>query len=450
MPNRFNIRDWCSYRDLNLAWVMFEIRRTRFYTRRPDAGAKTSEVLSQVLGVPEKRLNYGLSSTLFLMVMTIGYAVYAADRTVLASVLALMVPALRLTNYEIGLIGSAQYIGVLCFVFLSGHLSDRYGRKNVIILGIAVFTVFTWLIGFASNFLEAFVFRLISGFGEGIFWPVAMAAVASYFKNRKGLALGIFYVGFDAGSVAGLSLGGLAYSLSGDWRTAFFVAPSLGLLVIGGSARLKNEFQSSIGDAGRIRLGRDAFDLLKQRSVIVMMAFALVATWASVWQVVFLPYYFFKVLHIGILSSALFSAVVAVSGGVGKLILGGASDVWRRNRMLAVIALMVVLSYILFFATSSPILTLSVAIIMGFFSSSIFPIMQALMADICKGKTGTALGLTTSSQSVATVVSPIITASLFTIGVGKAVALNAMIPAALTLLLTLLLKDPRRSTNHAA
>jgi hypothetical protein len=69
--------------------------------------------------------------------------------------------------------------------------------------------------------------------------------------------------------------------------------------------------------------------------------------------------------------------------------------------------------------------------------------MQALMADTCKGRTGTALGLTTTSQSVATVASPIITALLFVMGVGRAVALSAMIPAALTLLATLMLKDPR-------
>ena len=109
--------------------------------------------------------------------------------------------------------------------------------------------------------------------------------------------------------------------------------------------------------------------------------------------------------------------------------------------MLAVISLAVVLSYSLFFATSNPILALVVAIIMGFFSSSMFPIMQAFIADICKGRTGTALGLTTTSQSVATVIAPIITASFFAMGVGRAVALNAMIPAILTLLVAVMLKD---------
>lgn len=401
------------------------------------------EVLSQILAARTKWRNYASPSTLFLLVMTLGYAVYAADRTVLASVLALITPALGLTNYEIGLLGSAQYIGVLCFVFLAGHLSDRYGRKSVLIVGLVVFTLFTWLIGLASSFLEAFLFRLISGFGEGVFWPVAMAAVASYFKERKGLALGIFYVGFDVGSVAGLSLGGLAYSLSGDWRTAFFAAPSLGLLVLAAVAALKNKFTSLGQGAGTIRLGRDALELLKQRNVILLLVFALLATWASVWQVVFLPYYFFTVMHFGILSSALFSAMVAISGGLGKLVLGGTSDVWRRNRLLASISLAVLLSYGLFFATSNVALSLLVAITMGFFSSSIFPIMQALMVDTCKGRAGTALGLTTTSQSVATVISPIITASLFVIGVGRAVALDAMIPAALMLLVAIVLKDPR-------
>jgi MFS family permease len=80
---------------------------------------------------------------------------------------------------------------------------------------------------------------------------------------------------------------------------------------------------------------------------------------------------------------------------------------------------------------------------MGFFSSSIFPIMQALMADTCKGRTGTALGLTTTCQSIATVISPIITALFFAVGVGRAVALNAMVPAALTFLVAVTLRDPR-------
>jgi len=372
--------------------------------------------------------------------MTAGYAVYAMDRTVLSAVLAPMSSSLALTSSELGLLSAAQYIGVTCVVFAAGYLSDRYGRWPVMIGGVAVFSAFTWLIGLSSSFAEAFVFRLVSGFGEGAFWPVAMASVAGYFRGRKGLALGIFYVGFDAGSAAGLSIGGIAYSLYASWRPAFFIAPLLGILVIAGGLFARRRLPSAEGAPG-IRLGRDALRLLRNRNVLLVMVFALLATWASVWQVVFLPYYFFKVMHFTVLSSALLSSLVTVSGGFGKVVVGGLSDSVRRSRLLAGVAAATFLSYALFFGSFGFEADLVGALSMGFFSSSIFPIMQAFVADNSEGKLGSALGLSTSSQSVATVFSPIIAASLFAFGVGRALALDAMVPILLATLVALFLRE---------
>ena len=390
------------------------------------------------------RLSY-FSSVIFLLVMTLGYAIYSADRYVLSAMLSPLTSALALSEIQIGLLSSAQYIGVLCVVFLAGHLSDKYGRLRVLITGVAVFTVFTWLIGLAGNFYEAFSFRLISGLGEGIFWPVAMAAVAAHFKRRKGLALGIFYVGFDVGSVAGLSIGGVVYALTSSWRPAFFVAPSLGLLVIAGAFALRKRLVASKAESSsRLRLGWDALDLLRQRNVLVLMIFAFLATWAGVWLVVFLPFYYNKVLHLTIYYSALLASLVAISGGFGKVALGGLSDYLKRNRLLVTISVIVVFSYAIFFSTTSLLVTLLAAVAVGFFNSGIFPITQALMVDSCgEDKAGTALGLTTSAQSVATVIAPILTASLFSLGVGRAIAIDAMAPAIFMIMAALFLKESR-------
>jgi MFS family permease len=384
----------------------------------------------------------------FLLLMTAGYTVFAIDRTVLSSVLAKMTDIV-LNNSQVGLLSSGQYIGVLCTVFVAGHLSDRYGRWVVLTTGLVAFTTFTWLIGFSSSFGEAFLFRLISGFGEGIFWPVAMASVTTYFKERKGLALGIFYVGFDAGSVAGLTVGGLAYSFYGNWRPAFFIAPLIGLPVIAGALFARTRLRAAGQGAAGIRLGRDALLLIRQRNVVLVMAFALLATWAAVWQVVYLPYYFFKVMHFTVLSSALLSSTVTVAGAFGKVLLGGLSDRWKRNRLLVLVSLATLLSYLLFFTASEFYLDMFGALSMGFFSASIFPIMQALMTDSCGGKAGTALGLSTSSQSVATTLSPIVTASLFSFGVGKGVELGVMIPVTLSIAVALFLKEPRGAQSSA-
>ena len=405
----------------------------------------------------------------FLLIMTLGYMVYAADRTVLSAVLAPLASSLALSNTQIGWLSAAQYIGVTCVVFAAGHLSDRFGRWPVLILGLSVFTAFTWLIGLATSFDQAFAFRLFSGFGEGLFWPVAMASVAKYFRGRKGLALGLFYVGFDAGSVAGLSIGGIAYSLAGSWRPAFFVAPSLGLVVIAGALvarkRLASAGQGNVG----LGLRRDALQLLRKRNVIPIMVFALLATWASVWQVVFLPYYFFKVMNFTVLTAALLSSLVTVAGACGKVVLGGLSDTVPRNRLLMAVTFATFLAYALFFSSLGFALDMAGALLMSFFSSSIFPVVQSLMSDSAASRpfaisiegeggdggrpaydlTGSALGLSTSAQSVATIFSPLISASLFTLGVGKAVALDAMIPIALAFLVAVFLVEPRQRPKRA-
>jgi len=72
----------------------------------------------------------------FLLVMALGYAVYAADRTVLQSVITAMKPGLGLTDFQKGLLLSAQYIGVLAVVLLAGHLSDRFGKWRIILIGV--------------------------------------------------------------------------------------------------------------------------------------------------------------------------------------------------------------------------------------------------------------------------------------------------------------------------
>jgi MFS family permease len=146
-----------------------------------------------------------------------------------------------------------------------------------------------------------------------------------------------------------------------------------------------------------------------------------------------------------VLSSVLLSSLVTISGGFGKVILGGISDSVRRNRLLVAVTLATFLSYALFFSSFGFALDMAGALSMGFFSASIFPVMQALMTDSGGATTWSALGLSTSSQSVATIFSPIIAASLFTLGVGRAVALDAMIPIALAFVVALFLREPRRT-----
>jgi MFS transporter, DHA1 family, inner membrane transport protein len=373
--------------------------------------------------------------------MTVGYAVFAADRTVLSAVLVPMAKTFGASSSETFFLQSAQFIGVFCFVFLAGHLSDKFGRWRVMTSGVLMFTIFTWLIGLATSYPEAFVFRLVSGFGEGIFWPVAMAWVASYFGRRKGLALGVFYVGFDAGSIGGLFIGGASFALFDAWQPAFFIAPSIGLIVLGAVPLLRRTGEQNYP---RIRLGRDALELLRNRNVLLLISFAFFATWSSLWQSAFLPLYFNVVAGFSIPYSAFMTIPILAAGAAGKVILGGTSDRWRRNWLLFGISLVVILCYAIFFFMQNFDLDVVAALGMGFFSAAIFPILQALVVDTCGvTKAGTALGLTTSAQSLGAIFSATFTAALASLGVGRTLALNAMIPSAILIVLAIFLLEPR-------
>ena len=391
----------------------------------------------------------GKSAAWFLAIMFLGYFAFTADRTVLSAMLQPLSASLGISKTvsfgiaETAWLAAAQFIGVLAFVLVSGYLSDKYGHRRVILVGLAVFTAFTWLIGTAANFQEAFVYRLVSGFGEGIFWPAAMSAVANYFGRNKGLALGIFYAGFDLGGAAGNTIGSITFTLTSDWRTASYVAPLLGIPVIAGVFTSRRTFSAASTKTGTLTIGNDAFALLRRKRVPAIMAFAFLATWATVWQVAYLPYYYRSVFETSVAQSGLTAAAVLVAGMVGKTVFGKLSDSFRRDRLLILLSVVVVALYGAFFATTDLLLAITSAILAGFFGSAIFPVMQALASDSAGGRTGTALGLTTSFQSAAAVIGVLMPGALLPLGVRLAFALGALSPAVAMTLASVFLLESR-------
>ena len=381
--------------------------------------------------------------------MFLGYFAFTADRTVLSAMLQPLSSSLgfgKTVSFgiaETSWLAAAQFMGVLAFVLVSGYLSDRYGHRRVIVVGLAVFTAFTWLIGTASDFQQAFVYRLVSGFGEGIFWPAAMSAVANYFGRNKGLALGVFYAGFDLGGAAGNTIGSATFAFTADWRTAFFVAPLMGIPVLAGVFASKGTFSAAATKTGTLSIGRDALGLLRSRRVSAIMAFAFLATWASVWQVAYLPFYYRSVFETSVVQSGLTAAAVLLAGMAGKAVFGRLSDAIRRDRLLVLLSVVVVGLYGVFFDSSDLGLAIVSAIAAGFFSSAIFPVMQALASDSASGRTGTVLGLTTTFQSVAAVIGVLLPGALLSIGVKFAFAFGALVPAVGMAFASLLLRESR-------
>ncbi len=117
-------------------------------------------------------------------------------------------------------------------IILSGKLSDIYGRKKVLIIGIVLFLVSSVICGFSQNMLELIIFRGVQGIGGGVLLTIPFIVVAEIFPPRqRGKYMGILSSVFGFASVMGPVLGGVITDFMG-WPWVFFINVPIGLAAI--------------------------------------------------------------------------------------------------------------------------------------------------------------------------------------------------------------------------
>lgn len=114
---------------------------------------------------------------------------------------------------------------------LYGRLSDQYGRKRLLLIGVVVFVIGSALCGLSQDMTQLIAFRGLQGLGAGALMPLSMALVIELFPPDKsarvqGALGGVMALSF----VAGPFLGGL-FTDYASWRWAFYVNVPLGVIL---------------------------------------------------------------------------------------------------------------------------------------------------------------------------------------------------------------------------
>lgn len=126
-------------------------------------------------------------------------------------------------------------IGNVSVVIPSGYLSDRIGRRTLLIVGLTVSAVSTTLVGFTASLPIFLVAAYVTGAATGIFVSPQQAAVADVVGNkaRGGTAVAVFQMMADLGSIIGsLVVGQIAEHTSFRW--AFVLSGAiLGVAALG-------------------------------------------------------------------------------------------------------------------------------------------------------------------------------------------------------------------------
>src|SRR3954447_5946363 len=116
----------------------------------------------------------------------------------------------------------------------SGFLSNRFGRKRVLLVAIAGFVVASILCGIAQSLLEIVAFRLLQGFFGAALVPIGQSILLDiYTPEERGSAMAMFGVSVMVGPVLGPVIGGwLTDNIS--WRWVFYINLPIGLLAFAG------------------------------------------------------------------------------------------------------------------------------------------------------------------------------------------------------------------------
>lgn len=146
------------------------------------------------------------------------------DIVIYGTVVPVLIEEWNLTPVEAGAIGSYGLFGMMFGAILLGILADAIGRKKVIILSLLLFSIFTFLCGFADNPTTFSYFRFFAGLGLGGIMPNVIALLTDYAPSGiKSMLISVVLCGYSIGGMLAPVLGIFAMPVFG-WEFIFWFA----------------------------------------------------------------------------------------------------------------------------------------------------------------------------------------------------------------------------------
>lgn len=172
-------------------------------------------------------------SIVFTLILLLSLIINAMDRIVFV----MLVPAIK-AQYgfalsDVGLLATCFSLGIGLAAYPIGVMSDKTSRKNLMIMGMVIYSVFTFATALSVGFWDMLIYRIITGFGESMQLGALYAVMGSYYYKNKGASLGVASMGVGLGIIVGPIIGTKIVAATGNWQTPFFVYGILGIIIAG-------------------------------------------------------------------------------------------------------------------------------------------------------------------------------------------------------------------------
>ena len=167
-----------------------------------------------------------------LAVLVVVYTFNFIDRQILAILLPAIKAEFLVDDWVLGfLAGSAFALFYATLGLPIALLADRWNRRNLIAIALAIWSAMTALSGISANVMQLALARIGVGIGEAGCSPPAHSMISDYYPpEKRATAMGIFTVGISAGIMIAYLAGGWVTQNIG-WRAAFFIVGLPGLVL---------------------------------------------------------------------------------------------------------------------------------------------------------------------------------------------------------------------------
>ncbi len=161
----------------------------------------------------------------------LGMFLSALDQTIVGPVLPKIVSDLNGTDFYTWAV-TIYLLTSTVSVPIYGKLSDLYGRKPILMIGIGLFLAGSALSGLSQEMWQLVLFRGIQGLGAGALFPIALAIIGDLFTPaERGKYQGLFGLVFGTAFLAGPAIGGFLTDVS-SWHAIFYVNLPIGAIAL--------------------------------------------------------------------------------------------------------------------------------------------------------------------------------------------------------------------------
>jgi len=346
-----------------------------------------------------------------------GYMMYSVDRMVMSTSIGLIAQEFGFSTVTSGLLMSAFFYGFIAFLFIGGVLSDRLSGKRVVIGGVLLFSVFTAATSFASGLMTMFVYRIMTGIGEGVFWPAASLEVSNVTtEKQRATVMSLYWTGYPIGGFLGTWLGANIGPVYG-WRAVFYVACGLGLLISVLYAVLVKETNKADAIVKKTKKQEVPLRrLMTDRSVVMLgiYYFVLMCGWWIV--LLWAPTFLMQAKHISLSTAGTIASVLGLSGALGGLLMGRYCDAGSLVRQKTLLISITILSGILMcgMVLDLPVWLITVMILLlGFFGYPVTPIILSVTSQLVPREiAGSAIGFVMNVGMIGGAISPVLAGAL--------------------------------------